>query len=73
MSATASSTARQREAAREPVRGARRREGFLLASYALLVAIGLWTVVAAELQDDAADVPAASVTPVTKAAPPSGN
>lgn len=31
--------------------GARRREGFLLAAYAVLLLIGVWTVVAAELGD----------------------
>jgi hypothetical protein len=37
----------------DPTRGASRREGFLLAAFAVLTLVGLWTVVVAELADDA--------------------
>ena len=36
----------------DPSRGAGWREGFLLAAFAVLALVGLWTVVVAELADD---------------------
>lgn len=43
------SAADARLAAADPARGARRREGMLLAAYALLFLIGVWTVAVSEL------------------------
>jgi hypothetical protein len=43
-------SARERDL--DPTRGAARREGFLIAAFALLTLVGLWTVAVAEFAED---------------------
>lgn len=59
---------------RDPSEGARLREGLLLGAYAVLLGVGVWTVVVAELssQDPATAHPQV-VTETTEKPPPSGN
>jgi hypothetical protein len=56
-----------------PLAGARRREGLLLTAYALLFVIGVWTVVASELDaQDPAQVHPDNVGQTTENRAPPG-
>ena len=56
-----------------PSEGANGREGFLLAAYALLFVIGVWTVVASELDtQEPGSLHPDNVGQITEKAAPSG-